>query len=154
MSTRSIIAISNDDIFRNIYCHFDGYVEYLGITLNTYYNNPTKVDELIALGDISILSKFISPTHKALSEGGKEQEHSFEKQLTDVTVAYHRDRGEPLRINECQTFRSLLDDAISCSAEFVYLFIGNKWYVFDLYGKKNEWLSISEYLKQLFASEQ
>jgi hypothetical protein len=73
MSTRSNIGIrETDGTVKTIYCHWDGYPQYVGRLLLTYYTTEQDVRGLLDLGDISELK----PT------------------LSEV-VAYHRDRGEP-----------------------------------------------------------
>jgi hypothetical protein len=52
--------------------------------LQEHYNERSKVEALIALGDISFLDVNIEPTGK----------HTFNDPEDSVTVAYHRDRGE------------------------------------------------------------
>jgi hypothetical protein len=75
MATRSNIAIENQDgSVSAIYCHFDGYIDGVGKILQENYNTREKMEQLIALGDISLLGKTI-----------------------EETVAYHRDRGEDLK---------------------------------------------------------
>ena len=87
MATRSRIAIENEDgTVTSIYCHWDGYVDRNGRVLQEHYNERSKVEALIALGDISYLDVDIEPTGK----------HTFDDPEKGVTVAYHRDRGEPL----------------------------------------------------------
>ena len=74
MATTSNIAIENQDrTVSSIYCHFDGYIDEVGKTLYENYNTKEKMEQLIALGDISSLGKSL-----------------------EETVAYHRDRGEKL----------------------------------------------------------
>ena len=93
MATRSRIGMEqpNGEV-RSIYCHWDGYPEGVGATLQEHYTNPEKVAALIALGDISILSENVAP------RGGQERsQHSFQNPADGVTVAYHRDRGEEFR---------------------------------------------------------
>lgn len=56
MSTRShIIKKLSDNWYKGIYCHFDGYLEGVGLILNKCYNSPDAIDKLLDLGDISIL---------------------------------------------------------------------------------------------------
>ena len=56
MATRSRIAIENEDgTVTSIYCHWDGYVDHNGMILQEHYNERSKVEALIALGDISYL---------------------------------------------------------------------------------------------------
>jgi hypothetical protein len=60
MATRSNIAIENQDrTVSSIYCHFDGYIDEVGKTLYENYNTREKMEQLIALGDISSLGKII-----------------------------------------------------------------------------------------------
>ena len=74
MATRSNIEIENKDgTVSAIYCHFDGYIDGVGEILYKNYNTREKLEQLIALGDISSLGKTL-----------------------EETVAYHRDRGERL----------------------------------------------------------
>lgn len=65
MSTRSNIAVrKKDGTIKVIYCHYDGYVEGVGLALYNHYNNAEKANELIALGDISSLADSIADTEK------------------------------------------------------------------------------------------
>lgn len=92
MSTNSRIAIENESgTVTSIYCHWDGYPEYVGKMLHEHYNDKEKVKKLIDLGSISSLSENVHAP-----EGVK---HDFENPAHGVTVAYHRDRGETLDQN-------------------------------------------------------
>lgn len=77
MSTQSTISIETPEGIRSIYCHYDGYLEHVGSILKEHYDTLEKVNALIDLGAISSLSKDL-----------------------EMTVAYHRDRKEPLRIQQ------------------------------------------------------
>ena len=56
MSTRSYIAkIDDNGRTTVVYCHSDGYLDYVGKILANYYTHPDKVDALLALGNISML---------------------------------------------------------------------------------------------------
>lgn len=86
MSTNSTIKIiRKDGSETSIYCHSDGYIEHNGVILQQYFSTPEKVEELLALGDLSYLGTKLVPTGTT---------HSFETPERDVTIAYHRDRGE------------------------------------------------------------
>lgn len=87
MSTNCLIAkqVGNDS-YLTIYCHSDGYPSDTGNMLLEHYNTPEKVNDLLALGDLSILKKKLSPNPTL--------PHSFSNRQKDVTVAYGRDRGE------------------------------------------------------------
>jgi len=89
MATRSRIGIQKEDgSVASVYCHWDGYPDHNGKILISNYTERERVEELIALGSISSLRKDIAPAPGS--------DHSFEKPQEDVTIAYHRDRGEDL----------------------------------------------------------
>lgn len=90
MSTNSRIGILHrDGTTETISCHWDGYPEHQMPILTGHYNTAEKVMALLDLGDISILGERLAPD-------GNEP-HSFQKPADGVTVAYHRDRDEPLQ---------------------------------------------------------
>ena len=105
MSTRSRIAIEKQDgTVTSIYCHFDGYISGNGEILQTNYSNREKVEQLIALGDISSLESDI-----------------------DETIAYHRDRGEDLNQHQHKDVEGFFVDNMQ---EYGYLLTkDNKWLV-------------------------
>ena len=125
MATRSTIAkLGKDGIIKAVYCHSDGYLEYNGKILNEYYKDESKVDELLAHGDISSLNKNIGEKlpfddYKLFAE--KEQ-----------CRFYHRDRGEDLMFNEFESDIEYIEWAKdSCNAEYIYMFAFGAWYVYD-----------------------
>jgi hypothetical protein len=84
MSTRSLINVKcNDSKVRSIYVHFDGY-GHLN-KLNKYYNSQELAEQLIALGDLSVLDKYVENPPKG---------HSFKNPVEGHCVAYGRDRCE------------------------------------------------------------
>lgn len=84
MGTRSLIGRQNaDGSVTAIYCHNDGYPEHNGEILVNNYNTATKVDQLLDLGDLSILGSEIG------------EKHDFHDYSHDNwCMAYGRDRGE------------------------------------------------------------
>lgn len=89
MSTTSAIGIKTDDgTVRAVGCHWDGYPEGVGRVLTEFYGDRAKVGELLALGQLSELAEKTAP------EPGTP--HSWQEPRPGVTVAYHRDRGDPL----------------------------------------------------------
>ena len=125
MATRSTIAkLGKDGIIKAVYCHSDGYLEYNGKILNEYYKDESKVDELLAYGDISSLNKNIGEKlpfddYKLFAE--KEQ-----------CKFYYRDRGEDLMFNEFESDIEYIEWAKdSCNAEYIYMFAFGAWYVYD-----------------------
>lgn len=120
MSTRSTIAVAQPDgKVKSIYCHWDGYPSHNGKMLLENYNSSEKANELIALGGLSALCKNLTPS--------KDSIHSFETPQEDVTIAYHRDRGEEF---SQQQFKSLEDyEKNNDSQQYNYIFKKHKWYV-------------------------
>lgn len=119
MATRSYIGVRNTDSSVDyIYCHFDGYPEHNGDILINHYNNINRVNELLELGDLSMLGKFI----------GEKQD--FDKRVRDCCLAYGRDRGETNVGVKNSDFRELINDQ---NVDYVYVFDGDYWECFDPY---------------------
>ena len=96
MSTRSMIAIQNPhskDI-RAVYCHWDGYLEHNGAILQKHYADSPKVNNLIALGDISSLRPEIGVKHAFSRLETPMDEEVYDKLYGNMTTFYARDRGE------------------------------------------------------------
>ncbi len=122
MSTRSRIAIKQkDNTYKSIYCHCDGYPEYNGVILYYHYSDPMKIKLLMSLGDISYLGENVLPdTTKT---------HTFDERQDDVTVAYHRDRGEDLHFNVFTDKDDLIDYFKNSDQDYLYLYENDKWYI-------------------------
>lgn len=117
MATRSNIAVMyNDGTCYMIYCHFDGYLDFLGVTLFENYNNLEKVKNLIKMGDASA----IYPT-------------------IEQSKFYYRDYHESLESSRALTFESIEQCWSQAKQEYFYLFREdtNKWYV-ACYHTKND----------------
>lgn len=83
MATRSTIAMEYlDGTVRQVYCHWDGYLNHNGYILQEHYSNPVNLNKLIELGDLSTLGKDIGVKHK------------FDEPVLDKCKFYGRDRGE------------------------------------------------------------
>lgn len=83
MATRSTIAIERDDgTIAMVYCHWDGYLNHNGRILYEYYSDPEKLEQLIALGDLSVLGSEIG------------EKHDFGSSIDNWCKFYGRDRGE------------------------------------------------------------
>lgn len=121
MSTRSNIGMVVGGEIRAIYCHFDGYLNGVGVTLSEHYQDKSKVEELLNLGHISILDKEI----------GEKQD--FNKRRDGWTLSYGRDRGEEGQ--EAQTFQSVREWLAVCLeswVEYAYLYEeGSGWSYFQ-----------------------
>jgi hypothetical protein len=104
MGTRSMIAIQNPyskDV-RAIYCHWDGYLEHNGAILLEHYSASPKVNNLIALGDLSSLGKEIGEKRPFSKFEIDDNDPEREAKLAKIEQAeaegwcnyYTRDRGE------------------------------------------------------------
>ena len=117
MSTRSSIAVLNpDSTVRAIYCHFDGYPEGVGQTLKDYWTDPAKVEQLLDLGNISILAETIG------------EKVDFDNHPENVTLAYSRDRGETgQEAHTFANFEAWVESFYNSDQEYGYLFDGKSW---------------------------
>ena len=96
MGTRSMIAIQNPyskDV-RAVYCHWDGYLEHNGAILQKHYAASSKVNNLIALGDISSLRSEIGEKHAFSRLETPMDDEAYDKLYGNMTTFYGRDRGE------------------------------------------------------------
>jgi len=115
MATRSRIAIENQDgSVISIYCHWDGQIYSNGVILNNNYNTKDKVNELIALGDLSSLDVTI-----------------------DRIVAYHRDNGEDLIQTPFNNVEELFEDGFRSGVEYIYCFTKDGIWLVNALGSVN-----------------
>ena len=119
MATRSNIAYKTaEGKIRSVYCHWDVYVANNGRILEENYQDQAKIEALVALGSISSLG----------AELGEQQDFDDRSSQKDEwTLAYHRDRGEQLVVNEYDDIPSWIDDM----EEYAYLWNGKEWLVND-----------------------
>lgn len=130
MSTSALIGIKKDaDKFRAIYCHWDGYPEYVGTILYNHYKTKTKVLDLLALGDISQLGERVKPKPADLFV------HSFNNPVKYVTLAYARDRGEAKKSSSTFSLSQIKTQGLQkIFADYVYLFDPetSKWETYEI----------------------
>jgi len=99
-----MIAIQNpyNKTVRAVYCHWDGYLEHNGAILQKHYAASPKVNNLIALGDLSSLRPEIGDKHlfSSLEIKDKAEREAYEKTVENMCTFYTRDRGEdaPFRV--------------------------------------------------------
>jgi hypothetical protein len=91
-----MIAIQNpyNKTVRAVYCHWDGYLKHNGAILQKHYSQSPKVNNLIALGDISSLKAEIGEKHDFSRLDSTLPEAEYEKLYGNMTTFYTRDRGE------------------------------------------------------------
>lgn len=105
MATNAIIAIKEDEKFKEIYLHNDGYESHALRILNDHFASRERAEDLIALGDLSVIGSDIDGSLK----------HSFANPDKDTCVAYGRDRGE----HGCQ---ATLSSSMTKGQGYYYLF--------------------------------
>ena len=121
MSTRSSIAIKHGTVVKAVYCHYDGYVGYVGRLLNSHYQASPKVNNLIALGDISSLGVDIGEEH--CFDQVSNQEDGFAVRCT----FYTRDHGEDTPFSTHSSEQEWISHFGSC--DYFYLYDSGVWYV-------------------------
>ena len=133
MGTRSNIGIVNTDkSITSIYCHWDGYPEYVGKILLNHYITSDRVNKLMQLGDLSSLGEDMYPT----------ESHTFDKPEPGVCVAYGRDRGEK-NVDSviCEDLGQYEDLGGDTGTNYQYLFEDNKWMYRNTY--KGGWKDLT-----------
>ena len=143
MATRSRIGyVLSDDSIVSVYHHWDGYPEWLGVTLRQHYNTDEKVRELIDGGDMSSCYS--------------DNEYDNEKQdwvKRDPAPSYYSERGEDAPPRHSQTLTELAE--IDCGEEFVYLWFMGEWNCYAIDRKHDdEWNIISSTLSPVIIPDE
>ena len=137
MSTNSRIGkLLPDGRVRAITCHYDGYLSGgVGEDLLKHYQDPTKIDALLDLGNLSALGKEI---------GEQQNFYDLHSHNPNWCLAYGRDRGESKMesmIVSLEEFQTNLD------WPYLYLFSEGEWTFCDTYGDRySGWKTISSAL--------
>ncbi len=117
MATRSRIGLQLvDDSILSVYHHWDGYPEWLGVTLQEQYNTYEKVAELIDGGNMSSCYS--------------DNVYDYEKQeyvKRDPQPEYYGGDDEQPRLD------ITVEDYLDNGEEYAYLFENNQWVCYDLH---------------------
>ena len=106
MATRSRIALQlNSEALLSVYHHWDGYPQWLGVTLNKKFNTREKVAELIDGGDISCC----------------DSDSDWNLKKVEDHVQYYNDRGDNTEPRLDDNFDAYAANATS-DDEFLYVF--------------------------------
>ena len=130
MATRSRIGLQlKDESILSVYHHWDGYPQWLGVTLNEKFNTKDKVAELLDGGDISCC----------------DSDSDWNLNKVDNHVQYYNDRGDNTEPRLDLNF----DDYVSNSnagEEFVYVFLpeDNKWECYEINHSYDEDYNITD----------
>lgn len=129
MSTRCMIGVEmGDSTIKAIYCHYDGYPEGVGKTLQKHYADPDKAARLVEMGDLSVLGSWHD---KKLAEMcwhrfDKEHDDTFRKKLDllteDMTIDY-KSRGETgVDARTYESVKAYLAEMADTWCDYFYLF--------------------------------
>lgn len=123
MGTRSdIIVERRDGKWARIYCHWDGYLEGNGKTLQEHYQDQRVVEALVKPGDMSSL-------HESCV---KPPGHSFDKPVKGFCVYYGRDRGETDVDAKIGDSLAAVWPGSNTGTEYTYVWkVGKGWFVGD-----------------------
>ena len=116
MGTRSSIAmVTNRGDIDSIYCHFDGYPEFVGTILNARYADEKRLTKLMDMGDVNQLGRTLAKCR-----------------------FYRRDIGCAEEDTQKVTYKALSEavDAMpgGFGLEYLYLFADMRWMVHSLRG--------------------
>lgn len=106
VGTRSTIAVvAHDGMIEGIYCHFDGYLDWVGCVLAQHYNSYESAMELIGGGNLYSLDTTLE---KCEFRNGKSYFTAGPYSCDELTTGY---------LNHTKT------------EEFNYLFMNGEWFV-------------------------
>lgn len=95
MATRGTIAIElKDGKVKQVYSYWDNYLSHNGAILLEHYSDPTKLEALIDLGDISSLAPEVGEKHPFSVLECNMDYDQYQALYGDMTTFYGRDRGE------------------------------------------------------------
>ena len=123
MATRSRIGIQlSDDSILSVYHHWDGYPQWLGVTLKAKFNTREKVAELLDGGDISCC----------------DSDTDWDRNEVPNHVQYYNDRGDNTEPRLDLNFDDYVGNPAN-DAEFVYVFtLDHTWECYAIDQKRNE----------------
>lgn len=117
MATCAGIAIKTEEGYKTIYCHNDGDTSYMLRMLRTNYGSKELAAKLIDFGNASFIGKKLEPEYAY---------HCFSCPEPDVSVFYHRDRGDDWE--DCEPDYFPLKKDVFAVYYYAYIFDGEKWY--------------------------
>ena len=114
MATRSRIGLElADDAVLSVYHHWDGYPQWLGVTLRQKFNTREKVAELLDGGDISCI----------------ESDTNWKREKVEKHVQYYNDRGEDTE----PRLDLSLEDYLALGEQYAYVFtLDHEWVCYEL----------------------
>ena len=114
MATRSRIGLRlAGDAILSVYHHWDGYPEWLGVTLREKYTTKDQVAELLDGGDISCI----------------DSDTDWEQTKCEPHVLYYNARGEDTEPRLDENEQDFFDN----NEEYAYIFEDGVWECYDLH---------------------
>ena len=128
MATRSRIGLLLETGYvLSVYHHWDGYPEWLGVTLKEKFNTYEKIAELIDGGNMSSCDS--------------DNVYDYEKQeyvKRDPQPEYYGGDEEQPRLD------TTVEDYLANGEEYAYLFENNQWVCYDLHYPEPQIVEIKE----------
>ena len=115
MGTRSRIGLKIDGGIVSAYHHWDGYPEWLGVTLEKKFNTREAVEELIDGGDMSCC----------------DSDSDWDLNKCESHVQYYSLRGEDCPPKMSESLTEYLDLAEKTDGEYAYVFDGT-WTCYEI----------------------
>ena len=115
MGTRSRIGLKIDGGIVSAYHHWDGYPEWLGVTLEKKFNTREAVEELIDGGDMSCC----------------DSDSDWDLKECESHVQYYSLRGEDCPPKMSESLTEYLDLAEKTDGEYAYVFDGT-WTCYEV----------------------
>ena len=126
MATRSRIGLLlQTGHVLSVYHHWDGYPEWLGVTLKAKFNTREKIEELIDGGDMSSCDS---------------NDDWDRKELGETAPLYYNDRGDKTE----PRLDTTIEDYLANGEEYAYLFENNEWVCYDLHYPEPQIVEIKE----------
>jgi hypothetical protein len=133
MGTRSRIGIDTNGVIVSVYCHWDGYVAHNGAILQEHYDQA-KTEQLICLGDLSVLAKDIGEQHAFSPMDAGMSRDEYDELYDGQCLFYGRDRGEKgTGFRTAKSFNEFLNQCDDCGVEYYYILKNGEWLVGDTY---------------------
>ena len=124
MSTRARIGLLQDDLsVLSVYHHWDGYPEWLGVTLKEQYNTKEKIAKLIDGGNMS----------SCYSDNQYDEEKQEFVKNDPKPEYYGGDEEAPILSKNFNEFTR-----IDCWQEYSYVFVKDRWVGYSIRHKFDE----------------
>ena len=127
MGTRAMIGIYEENKVAASYCHWDGYIEGVGRTLFESYNSQFDAEIVAKGGYLSSLSD------------------DYVESKTNANVWY-----QTSLVHQYESVQHFMDQAANDSgAEYLYLWDGEAWFVYSVYGNPKAFEEVEINLKKV-----